>query len=198
MPFPNRSGEGYLEVKHPVSRFFFAVAPPEPLLSRIEAFRGRWGHPHHRVEPHITVKVPFEWDRAPAVFLGSVRTACSRIPAFELKLGEPGRFRRARVLFLTVRGHGLKELHQAVVGAMAPMVPPDARGHEGERYTAHLTLAAGRFGIDEAGLDEMERAARQELADLPAFPVTALRCYQWSKPRGRWERFTDIPLAPSR
>lgn len=174
-------------------RFFLAITPPEPLLSQIEAFRGRWGHPHHKVEPHVTVKPPFEWTREPEGFLTAARAACLKVRAFPARLGPPGRFARSGVLFLTVVSEDLSDLHLRVSADLAGLVPPEARPHEGG-YHPHLTLASRRFGIDEAGLAQMEAEARAELSDLPPFTITALRCYRWQTDQGRWQTYRDVPL----
>lgn len=175
-------------------RYFFAVTPPDPLRDAIEAFRGKWGHPHHRVEPHITVKAPFEWPGDPAPVLKAAAEAAGRFRPFEVALGEPGRFERARVLFLTVQSEGLEPLHQAAVEALKPLVPVRPGSHEGGAYHPHLTLAAGRFGIDEAGIAAMEQDARVALGGLPAWANTALRCYRLEPGQPRWQVFRDLPV----
>lgn len=170
-------------------RYFFAVTPPAPLLNRIEGFRSRWGPVYHRVEPHVTVRSPFLWPDEPG-FLAPVQEACSHLAPFLVTLGPTGRFPAARVLYLSVMGQGLYALHEAVGKALEGAVPP-----EGHRvYTPHLTLAAGRFGIDEAGVAEMERLAAEELANLPPFTVSSLRCYWRGESAQRWEPFREVPL----
>lgn len=178
-----------------MSRYFLAVAPPEPLHSRLEAFRSHWGSPHHPVEPHVTVKVPFAWEHDPEPFLAATRTACRGTPVFQARLGGTDRFPAAGVLYLTVVSEGLISLHRSVVAALDGIIPLDAHGHEADGYTPHLTLAVSRFGIDDAGLDAMESEALGELAGLPPFAVTALRCYRREASEERWQPFCDIPLA---
>lgn len=175
-------------------RFFFGVTPPEPQHGQIEAFRARWGHPHHQVEPHITVKIPFAWEGAPEGFLAPVRAACAATQPFTALLGAPARFAGGQVLYLSVRSPGLSALHRSVMEALAGLVPTDPRGHEGEGYTPHLTLAVGRFGIDSAGLDRMELDAAAELGHLPPFDVTSLRCYHRTGADAPWEPLVDLPL----
>lgn len=175
-------------------RYFFAVNPPEPLLTQIDDFRGRWGHPHHKVEPHVTIKAPFVFPGRSEEFLAPVREVCRQIQPFEARLGAPGRFTRSRVLYLTMTGRGLAPLHRAVAGALQGIIPPDPRARGPERFTPHLTLASGRFGIDEDGLDAMEAEARVELADLPPFIIRTLRCYRWEGSPGRWHTYCDLPL----
>lgn len=177
-------------------RYFCAVTPPEPLLGRIEAFRTRFGNPHHRVEPHVTVKVPFLHTADPAPWLEAARAACAGLRPFVLQFGAPDRFPEARVLYLTVSGEGLQQLHEAVLNALRPWAPPDPNGHEGPGFSPHLTLAAGRFGIDSAGLDRMEEAAREELAGLPPVEVRSLRCYRKRSGDSYWQPFADLPLGP--
>lgn len=174
--------------------YFLAIAPPEPLLSRIEAFRTRWGNPHHQVEPHITVQIPFRWHGPTAPFLGAAGQAAAMVTPFALQLGAPARFGGGRVLFLTAAGSGLTHLHHAVVGALAELLPAADRGRDPSPYAPHLTLASGRFGISDADMSAMERAAAQELAGLPPFRVSSLRCYRKGEGPGRWERFRDLPL----
>lgn len=177
-------------------RYFLAVSPPEPLHSRIETFRKRWGSPHHRVEPHITVKVPFEWAGSLAPVLKAAADGCASIPPFEITLGAPGRFRGARVLFLSLQvPPGLQALHEAAIAALQPYAPVRLGSHEGGRdYHPHLTLASGRFGIDDAGLDAMEAEAGAELGSLPPFAVTSLRVYRWGPGEHRWSQLRDLPL----
>jgi 2'-5' RNA ligase len=175
-------------------RYFLAVTPPEPQWSRIEALRVRWGSPHHAVEPHITVKIPFAWAPAPSAFLDPLRAVCAAHRPFAATLGAPARFAGGQVLYLTVESPELPAFHRAVAGALTAVAPLDSRGHEGEAYTPHLTLAVGRFGIDPAGLDAMEREATAELTGLPAFPVTSLRCYRRAGTNNRWQPLIDLPL----
>jgi 2'-5' RNA ligase len=146
------------------------------------------------VEPHVTVKIPFAWAGDPEGFLAPVRAACASVRPFAVRLGEPGRFPEAQVLYLTLHAEGLPRLHRAVMAALDGLVPVDPRGHEGEGYHPHLTLAVGRFGIAPDGLERMEAEARRELADLPAFQVESLRCYRREGPDDPWAPFADIPL----
>jgi 2'-5' RNA ligase len=176
-----------------LTRFFFAVTPDEPLRNQIELFRGRWGHPHHKVEPHITIKAPFLWQGDPVPVLQAAQYACQEIAPFDVLLGRPAQFPKSHVLYLTVISKTIAQLHHRVVEAIAPLLPTDARGHEGMAFTPHLTLAAGRFGIDVAGLAEMERKAAIELVNL-TFQVTALRCYRWGDADTRWQPYIDLPL----
>ncbi len=177
-------------------RYFLAVTPPEPLFSRIETFRKKWGGPHHKVEPHITVKVPFEWAGNPAPVLKAAGDACAAAAPFELTLGAPGRFRGARVLFLSVHvPPALQALHESVITALQAYAPVRPGSHEGPgEYHPHLTLAAGRFGIDDAGLDAMEAEANQVLSNLPPFTVDRLRVYKWGPGEHRWSRLQDLGL----
>lgn len=177
-----------------MTRYFFAVVPPEPHKSKIDALRECWGHPHHKVEPHITVKAPFEWHEQPEDFLLPVRAACATAVPFSVCLPGTGRFGEDKVLFLTVDADGLKALHLAVTSALEGLLPSDPRSHEGEGYSPHLTLAVGRFGIDAAGMGDMERAAQAELTDLGTFRVESLRCYVWNAADGRWAPLCDIPI----
>lgn len=174
--------------------FFLAVTPPAAVTAPVEALRARWGNPHHRVEPHITVKIPFPWAPDPEGFLAPVRAACAGVAPFEARLGAPSRFAEAGVLYLSVAAPGLKPLHLAVMRAFAGLVAPDPRGHEGETYTPHLTLAVSRFGITAEGLETMEEEARSALAALPPFMVGALRCYRRERSADPWQPWLDIPL----
>lgn len=169
--------------------YFFAVAPPEPILGAIERFRARWGHPHHNVEPHVTIKPPFPWNGSPDSFLGTLRGALGGLGPFAARLGAPARF-GAGVLYLTVESPGMKGLHLATIAA----VPTGAGAHEGDAYTPHLTLAVTRFGISAEGLGRMETEARAELTAFPPFDVTALRCYHRTGKDDRWEPLCDLPL----
>lgn len=180
-----------------VVRYFLAVTPPGDLQDHIETFRGRWNHPHHKVEPHITVKIPFEWAASAAPFLQAARTACAGIAPFELELGSPDWFASGRVLFLSVDRRHLLPLHEAVIQALEPMVSVQAGGHEGgDRYHPHLTLASTKFGISDAALAAMAAEASKELAALGAFQVTHLRCYRWGQGDRRWIPYQDLPLGP--
>jgi 2'-5' RNA ligase len=176
-----------------VHLYFFALTPPEPLRGQIEAFRMRWGSPHHKVEPHITVKAPFTWQEDPAVFIAAVQASLTEIAPFPVQLGDTGRFGGA-VLYLTVSGPKLLDLHLRVVGAMEPWAPADRRGHEGGSYTPHMTLAAARFGIDAARLAAMQAEAQAELTELPPFAATALRLYEKRPSDKAWQFLRDLPL----
>ena len=176
-----------------MTRFFFAVVPPEPALSVIDALRARWGHPHQKVEPHITVKPPFPHEGQPERFLAPVRAALSGITPLQARLGDPARFGGA-VLYLSVLCPGLQALHRAVLQALEPFAPPDPRFHEGESYTPHLTLAGTRFGVSPGGLDRMEREAEGELSDLNPFTVSFLRCYRRDEKDGPWQPLCDLPF----
>ncbi|MGE5674101.1 MAG: 2'-5' RNA ligase family protein [Mycobacterium leprae] len=177
-----------------MSRYFFAVTPPSPYKEQIDEVRGRWGHPHHPVEPHITAKAPFAWPDDPEQFLAPVRAACGQVAPFQAQLGPTGRFPNAGVLFLTPEGQGFTTLHLAVLHALAGLVPADSHGHEGEGYHPHLTLAVTRFGIDSEGMAAMARVAEQELTGLPPFRVEALTCYQMAAEEESWQVFCRLPL----
>ncbi|MDF2627420.1 MAG: hypothetical protein K0R39_1251 [Symbiobacteriaceae bacterium] len=170
--------------------YFFAITPPEPTLGAIEAFRARWGHPHHNVEPHITVKPPFPWDDAPGALLDLLRPALAGLRPFAARLGAPARFGNA-VLYLTVDSPDMHSLHLTTINVLAGAIPT---AHEGHEYTPHLTLAVTRFGISPEALDRMEAEARAELAVFPAFDVTALRGYQRFGKDDRWQPLCDLPL----
>lgn len=174
--------------------FFLAVVPPEGLREQIEDFRGHWGHPHHNVEPHITVKAPFPWQREPEAFLAPLQEACLALKPFEAQLGAPSRFEQARVLYLAVQSPGMHRLHKAVLDAVAGPIPLNPHGHEGEGYTPHLTLAVGRFGISSADLNLMEAEASRELCNLPPFQVAVLRCYRRDRAEERWQPMVDLSL----
>jgi 2'-5' RNA ligase len=164
------------------------------MRSQIEAFRARWGHPHHNVEPHATVKAPFPWDGDPEQLLTPVRSACAALAPFPARLGAPARFGGAGVLYLTVDSPGLHQLHLAVLEALSGLLPPRDDAHEGEGYTPHLTLAVGRFGISPEAMDRMEQEARADLGALPPFAVGALRLYRRESREERWRPACDVPL----
>lgn len=172
-----------------MTRYFCAVTPPEPILGAIERFRARWGHPHHNVEPHMTIKPPFPWSESPESFLAPLRPAVAGLRPFRARLGAPARF-GAAVLYLTVDSPGMKGLHLATVSAL----PAGPGAHEGQAFTPHLTLAVTRFGISAEGLDRMEEEARAELTAFPPFDVTALRCYHRSGNDDRWRPLCDLAL----
>jgi 2'-5' RNA ligase len=174
-----------------MTSYFFAVTPPEPTLRAIESFRARWGHPHHNVEPHMTIKPPFPWSDAPETFLAPLRPGLAALRPFTARLGAPARFGDA-VLYLTVNSTGMKELHLATIAA----VPTNPADHDGESYTPHLTLAVTRFGISAEGLERMEAEARAELSAFAPFEVTALRCYHRAGKDDRWHPLCDLPLGP--
>jgi 2'-5' RNA ligase len=174
--------------------YFMAVVPPEPPLRRIQDFRTLWGNPHHRIEPHITVKIPFHWSGLTGGFVEPVRQVCGMLAPLELRLGAPGRFTASRVLFLSVAGVGLEGLHLSVTGALADLLPATGRGRERGEYHPHLTLAAGRFGIADDRLDAMERDAITALTDLPPFRVESVRIYRKLEGPQLWQHFSDLPL----
>lgn len=175
-----------------MTRFFLAVAPPAPLLDEIDAFRGRWGHPHHKVEPHITIQPPFEWNGSTEVWLEAVRGAVRQLAPFPVELRGTGRFARSRVLFLQPVGAELERLQSLVERSLVDLLPPDDRRRSGQGFHGHLTLAAGRFGITDERIDAMEQEAKGEPFATASFTVVALRAYRWGP--GRWERFKDLPL----
>jgi 2'-5' RNA ligase len=146
------------------------------------------------VEPHITIKIPFVWRENADAFLEPVRAACASIVPFEAQLEAPARFPGGQVLYLSVQGEGLRPLHLAVASALAGLLPAGSRGHEGEGYQPHLTLASGRYGIPDEGLGRMEEEARAELAGLPPIRVETLRCYLRGGSEDRWDPIADIPL----
>lgn len=175
-------------------RFFLAIAPPEPLLSRIEAFRTKWRNPHHKVEPHITLRPPFDWDGNPALLLQLARDGCRRARPFPLTLGPTGRFQRSRVLFLSVQaGPELPALERALTAALSSISRPNGRSAD-LAFHPHLTLASGRFGIDDSGLDAMEQETASVLANLPPFTVARVRVYRWGSDDHRWSRLEDLSL----
>jgi 2'-5' RNA ligase len=174
-----------------MTRFFLAVAPPAPLLEQIDEFRGRWGHPHHKVEPHITIRAPFEWDGSAEPWLEAVRGAIRQVAPFPVQFKGTGRF-GSRVLFLTPVGEGLERLQSLVMAALVDRLPPDDQRRQGQGFHGHLTLAAARFGITDERMEAMDVEAKGEPFATAPFTATALRAYRWGD--GRWERFVDLPL----
>lgn len=177
-----------------MERYFFAVAPPSPVLEAIDELRGRYGHSHHKVEPHVTVKVPFTWPGDPEAFLTPVRAACAGVAPFEMGFGGTGRFVEAGVLYLEIPGAGVLHLHLTVVTALTGLVEADSRGHEGGGYTPHLTLAVQRFGIDAWRLDQMEEEAGRLVSSISPFWVESLRCYSRERADHPWQPLVDLPL----
>jgi 2'-5' RNA ligase len=176
-----------------MTRYFLAVAPPAPLLTEIDAFRGKWNHPHHRVEPHITIQPPFVWERSPEPWLRVAAEAAKTVKPFVVQLAGTGRFPRARVLYLEAKSDALADLHRAVTGALVNLIPQES-GRPQPPFHPHLTLAAGRFGIDEGGLAQMEAEAVAQPFARAAFPVTHLRVYRWGQGDRAWQRWKDLPL----
>jgi len=174
--------------------YFLGVTPPAPIREQIESFRKAWGSPHHRVEPHVTVKAPFEYPGVPAPVLVAVRQVCAAARPLTMRLGQPGRFGGDRVLFLALTCEGLEDLHQQVLAAVSRFVPPRPGDREGGPYHPHLTLAASRFGIDAAGMAAMEAQARVKLAGIPPFSITSLRVYKKDRNMERWQPMEEIPL----
>lgn len=172
-------------------RFFLAVAPPAPLLAEIEAFRGRWGHPHHKVEPHITIQPPFLWDGRPEPWLDLAAGAARQVAPFPVQLQGTGRFARSRVLFLQPVGEGLERLHATVTKALAGILPDEGRR---QGFHGHITLAAGRFGITDERIAAMEAEAKQEPFATASFTVDSLQVYRWGQGEHRWSRYQDLPV----
>lgn len=173
-------------------RYFLAITPEPGVRGQIEGLRTSWGSPHHKVEPHITVKAPFSWTGDPEVWLAPVRAALAGVGRFPLKLGAPGSFGGQNVLFLTVPSDRPAQVHQAVVSLLYPLLPPDPRVHEGGEYHPHLTMAVKRFGARPELWPQYEREARALAEQLPEFLVGSVRVYEW---RGtRWETLVDLPL----
>lgn len=174
-------------------RFFLAVAPPAPLLDEIEAFRGRWGHPHHKVEPHITIQPPFLWEGRPEPWLEVAAKVVGQLKPFPVELEGTGRFARSRVLFLQPVGVGLERLQAAVTKAMVGILPDEGRPQR-PGFHGHITLAAGRFGITDERIDAMEAEAKREQFAAARFEVKSLQVYRWGPGEHRWSRFKDLPF----
>lgn len=169
------------------------MAPPAPLLTEIEEFRGRWGHPHHKVEPHITIQPPFLWDGPVEPWLSVAAQAAVQIEPFPVELTGTGRFARSRVLFLQPVGEGLERLQAAVTKALVGILPDDGR-RQRQGFHGHITLAAGRFGITDERIDAMEQEARREPFATARFAVKSLQVYRWGPGEHRWSRYKDLPL----
>lgn len=174
-------------------RFFLAVAPPAPLLAEIEAFRGRWGHPHHKVEPHITIQPPFLWEGPTDPWLSVAAREAAQIQPFEVALTGTGRFPRSRVLFLQPEGAGLDRLHAVITKALAPILPDEGRPPR-KGFHGHITLAAGRFGITEERIEAMEAEAKREEFARASFTATHLQVYRWGTGEHRWSRYRELSL----
>lgn len=175
-------------------RFFLAVAPPAPLLNEIDAFRGRWGHPHHKVEPHITIQPPFLWEGRPDPWLEVAAKVVEQIEPFPVELKGTGRFARSRVLFLQPVGDGLERLQAMVTKALVGILPDDGRRPQRQGFHGHITLAAGRFGITDERIEAMEAEAKQESFATASFRVESLQVYRWGPGEHRWSRYRDLPL----
>lgn len=116
--------------------------------------------------PHITVKAqPGLDDDRRDVWLPPLRRALAGFAPFAVQLGEVGTF-GDDVVFLEVLSQHAGQLHELLVGLVAPPPVEAARHFELAEWHPHLTLHLGP-GADVERL----RTAVAELGPLPSFTV---------------------------
>jgi 2'-5' RNA ligase len=172
-----------------VPAYFIGLVPDGDLHERLTAFIERHAEP--AAEPHVTVKAQTGLEDT-SVWFAHLRRWASTYPAVEVPLEEP-RFFGDEILYLSVGGETVHELHEALLAALAAVGITERFEYEGDAFVPHLTLSAtwlGRCAEELAGLAEEARVR---------FPPTTFRARSLSVFRSldgvTYERFESLPLA---
>jgi 2'-5' RNA ligase len=171
--------------------YFIGVTPPEDIKKRIVHFQNEFSY-KWVVEPHITIKTQsgLTADRA---WLQPVERYLRQQHPFQVEVTGL-RWFADEVLFLGVQSPGIHIVRDDLLRVVNPSEKLRRKYFEDLPYVPHLTLADVRYGIAKDVLRSMEPRARQELIDLPPFPVTFSRVYQQASLSEPYTTLFDIPF----
>ena len=175
-------------------KLFMGIVPPEEYKEKIRTFQRQWSDNRlpDRIEPHITVKAPFDPPKTNR-WLEQIQQVCQNTPSFSLSLGAPSFFGE-RVVHLSVKSEGLDLLHQEVIRVFTEATGFGVSYSEGKTYTPHLTLGNIRHGLTEIQIKEIGKQATHELAPFPSFQVDFLRVYEKKDRNTPWTVMIDLSL----
>jgi 2'-5' RNA ligase len=164
-------------------RYFIAVEPPDDQRILIAAAMRQLGDPWP--VPHITVKSPL--GLSPDLkWTSRVRLVAAQVAPFIVKIGPPGTFGN-RVLYLSVAGSGLVELHRRVLEAFSPVAGLDAE----REFIPHLTLSISR---NEQGLPPFQESV-SPLQNLDPFEVSDLTVFGREDSSSHYRSWIRLPLS---
>lgn len=175
-------------------KLFIGIVSPEAYKEKIRTFQRLWPENRlpDRIEPHITVKAPFDPPKTNR-WLEEIQHVCQNTPSFFLSLGAPSFFGEG-VVYLSVKSEELVRLHQEVIRVFTQSTGFRVSQSEGKAYTPHLTLGNIRHGLTAKEIREMGEQAANELAPYPSFHVGFLKIYEKQDKMTPWRGMIDLPL----
>lgn len=175
-------------------KLFIGIVPPEEYKSKVLKFQKQWPDNRlpDRIEPHITVKAPFDPPKNNQ-WLEEIRQLCLHTPPFSLSLGNPSFFGE-RVVYLTVKSEELSRFHQEVIRVFTEATGYRVSQSEGKTYTPHLTLGNTRHGLTSMEIKEMGEQAAEHLSPYPHFQVDFLRVYEKKDRFTPWTGMVDLTM----
>jgi 2'-5' RNA ligase len=146
-------------------RYFIGLGLPYELQEKVTELRGRWHHYHlpdvrfpHGVQPHVTIKSPFETDRTD--WIPAIGLIMKEVQSFELSLTGIDAF-DGKVIHMQVAAPKMADLNQACTGALRDMgLEDDADLYP---YTAHSTLAYAPHKLHPNEMEKIRHTAIHEL-----------------------------------
>lgn len=149
-------------------RYFIGIGLPFELQENVAKLRNQWQHFHlatirfpHGVQPHITIKSPFETTRTD--WLPAIEKLCRNVTSFNIELTGIEAFDR-KVVHLQVADKVLAGLNQEATGILRDQgIEDDADLYP---YTAHCTLGYAPHKLSDEELATIRATATTEL-NLP-------------------------------
>jgi 2'-5' RNA ligase len=177
-------------------RYFIGVGLPYELQEKVSHLRSQWQHYKlpiirfpHGVQPHITIKSPFETERTD--WMQAVADICTEMPAFPIVLGGVGAFHHD-VVHVLAESRQLEDLHQFITGALLDLgIHDDADRYP---YTAHSTIGYSGRHLTEVQIEKIRNTITLDL-DLPqSFHARAIQVFEREVTSDHYEIATEFEL----
>lgn len=117
-------------------QYLIGIVPPVELTDNIIHFRNHWCY--EATEPHITIKAPGGLSEN-CTWLDDVRGVIGNYYAFDIKIGEVGKFGES-VVYFKVISDTIDELHRNLVSVISPSTEDIKRDFELNNFIPHLTI----------------------------------------------------------
>ena len=170
-------------------KYFIAIEPLRDQRVRIATVMRQMGDPWP--VPHITVKAP-DGLTSDLAWLPRVREVAARSARFIVTIGEARTFGN-RILYLSVEGTNLAQLHQSILEVISPNSDLEPTFSKEREYVPHLTLAIAH---KENALPPYEQLV-STLQKLDPFEVVELTIYRREDPATHYRVWKRLPLANS-
>lgn len=161
-------------------RYFIGIGLPYDLQEHVGRLRSHWEHFHlpnirfpHGVQPHITIKSPFETDRTD--WLPAIEKLCKSATSFTITLTGIDAF-DSKVVHVQVTSPELGDLNQQATGILRDLgIDDDADLYA---YTPHSTIGYAQHTLSDKELEAIRASASLELNLPQAFIARKIQIFQ--------------------